>query len=312
MLTGGVPLSGMMGSRLGAGHYGDNMTLCYTQGGYHLIIGWGKAFALNLDIAAMFNNQTLIAYRQEILGIADRLGVPLIPVGELALHRASGQGELGHTLDLVHRQCSGDVLEAVFTLVKDDKKRFYLSGYDTQESPPRVGDFRSPGLYFLCRLPHPVDTVNEAREALKPESVKRAEAQGIEVRRQGDLFAIKSELTRADIEAQGGVFREYSGPDTVGTTEVSRITWDGSVVTYQAILPPQANPGLYGTAHICITSAQLPNGVWVGSGGMVHDPHLLGESRNPDHSPLELDDGWWLITPNTVPKTLGPRLHQSW
>ena len=65
-----------------------------------------------------------------------------------------------------------------------DRTAYFLSGYDLNER----------GLsYFFCELPPGVEptTVEEAYEALKPESVKMAERERIRVLRQGDIFAIR-------------------------------------------------------------------------------------------------------------------------
>ena len=62
--------------------------------------------------------------------------------------------------------------------------KYYLSAIDHNE-PCRL---RS---YFLCELPHSVSSIGEAYDALKPQRVRAAEAEGIEVRRQGDVFLIR-------------------------------------------------------------------------------------------------------------------------
>ncbi len=62
--------------------------------------------------------------------------------------------------------------------------KYYLSGMDRNE-PWRLR------AYFLCRLRHPVSSIAEAYDSLKPQRVKDAEAQGIEVRRQGDVFLVR-------------------------------------------------------------------------------------------------------------------------
>ena len=45
---------------------------------------------------------------------------------------------------------------------------------------------------FLCQLPHAVSSIELAYDALKPQRVQDAEAEGIEVRRQGDVFLIRA------------------------------------------------------------------------------------------------------------------------
>ncbi len=63
------------------------------------------------------------------------------------------------------------------------RRALFLSGFDQQE----------PGLsYFLCELPGQpwARTVAQARQALKPRIVADSETAGLEVLRQGDIFAV--------------------------------------------------------------------------------------------------------------------------
>lgn len=78
------------------------------------------------------------------------------------------------------------------------RRRRYLSGFDTNENPP---------LYFLCELPRgaPID-VEGARLSLAPAAVHAAIARGRIVERQGDIFLVDTELTRAELEQRGARF----------------------------------------------------------------------------------------------------------
>jgi hypothetical protein len=169
---------------------------------------------------------------------------------------------------LVHR----DGMESVFTAVDTARKmHWYLSGYDQQESPP---------LYFLTELPKAVPTVAAARQALKPPSVVAAEAEGLEVIRQGDMFAIPTKMTRTDILALGADILEYQ-EDTRGAPSGRR---------------------LYGTAHTATKVATLPDGVHFAKGKLLHRPYLIREARRADHSDRELPGRfWYVITKNTTP-----------
>jgi hypothetical protein len=84
---------------------------------------------------------------------------------------------------------SHHVLGAV---VFEHQRRFYLSSIDDQEGW-RVR------AYFLCWLPEPVSTVEEAFEVLVPEQVRKARQAGVEVRRQGDIFAVATPLSTRQI-----------------------------------------------------------------------------------------------------------------
>ena len=233
------------------------------------ILGLDKPIALGLPIDT---------WRARASVAAREVGVQLIPLSYTAYERIRVDG---HAPQLVQRKD----YEAVFSIAD----KFYLSAYDEQESPP---------LYFLCRLPHAVSTVDEAREALKPESVKSAEKSGAAVLRQGDLFFIETELDDVDVR--------------IGARSVVADTAD-----------PKERI-LYGTAHCADEVAHLHSGVMMAKGTVTHSPSLIGQWRDGDHADLNLPDGWWIVSRNTVPATagapapgtanlgLGSELYESW
>lgn len=141
-----------------------------------------------------------------------------------------------------------------------------LSSFDYQESG---------GLYFLCELPHrcPADTVEDAIEALKPESVKMAEEAGLTCTRQGDIFSIPTDLT---------------------TREVKRLTpWGkGRIVR---------RPHVLGTNHTATNVMFATKDRVYARGTMYHDPEGW---RGPDHARRRIGDGktWHLLVRNTVPR----------
>jgi hypothetical protein len=242
-------------------------------GGYellHRLDGSNAAAILALDRPiALLPVET---WRAKANVAAREVGVELLPLSYTAYGRVRVDGVEPR---LVHR--AG--FEAVFSIAE----KFYLSAYDQQEDPP---------LYFLCRLPHAVATVDEAREALKPESVTSAEKSGATVMRQGDLFFIETELDDIDVRI---------GAKSVVTNE--------------------ADPGgriLYGTAHYADAVAHLRSGVMLANGTVRHDPRLVGQRRLGDHSDLELPTGWWIVSRNTVPASAGaparlePSVHHAW
>lgn len=134
---------------------------------------------------------------------------------------------------------------------------YFLSGYDLNE----------PGLsYFFCELPpdaHPT-TVEEAYQALKPESVKVAEMQGRKVHRQGDIFLIQMDKNWTPNEPGYGDEKAY----VLGTNHQvdEKFFSDASQLTYAR-------------------------------GRIVHAPR----GRNPDHKKLHLGKRWHLVVKNTVP-----------
>jgi hypothetical protein len=134
---------------------------------------------------------------------------------------------------------------------------FFLSAFDEQEGF---------GLYFLCQLPegaHP-KTVAEARECLKPPSVQLAERQGIGVLRQGDVFAVQSDL----------MTRQLPGPSKHGEY-------------------------VLGTNHKA-TEIRVDSGSTYARGILRHRP----ADRSPDHHAVVLGDRktWYLLVKNTVPE----------
>lgn len=140
-----------------------------------------------------------------------------------------------------------------------DRTAYFLSGYDLNEK----------GLsYFFCELPPNATptTVEEAYQALQPESVLRARAQRRKVMRQGDMFFIQT---------QG----EEGPPD-------DRINTDAR---------------LFDTNHYASELARH-NGLVMVRGRVFHNP----TGRRPDHKALRLPGkGWWIAVRNTVPVVKG-------
>lgn len=224
-------------------------------GSYELLYRFKDVYVLNMDHPLA--DLPVPEWRRRVLAAAKSVGVEVLPLSETALQAAMrAAGEMRPRLVV------RGGYEAVFTLGED----YYLSGYDQQERPP---------LYFLCRLPGPVSSVAEARESLKPDSVKEALASGVRVERQGDLFFIETHMTYEDVKGHAPL-------------------WNG--------LTGFAKP-LYGTAHTASRVARLPSGVMMASGTVRHKPEIIGEARKPDHSDLHLGCGWYLVARNTVPAT---------
>lgn len=242
-----------------ASGYNKYARVVLSGGGYDLLFripGEGSAtYLLNMDhpIAPL----PVETWRAGASVAARDVGVELLPVSETAYRQVAVEERAPR---LVHREG----FEAVFTVSDDTETKYYLSGYDAQESPP---------LYFLCRLPHGVATVDEAREALKPDSVRTAAASGATVKRQGDLFFIETGLDDNDVKLAGKVIGDGENGDR----------------------------RLYGTAHYADAIAQLPRGVLLAKGTVGHAPRLTGQNRGPDHHDLILGNVWWMVARNTVP-----------
>ena len=138
----------------------------------------------------------------------------------------------------------------------------FLSAFDHQESYGRH--------YFLCELPvaaYRETTLAEAWEMLKPPEVKKAEELGVDVVRQGDIFAIATPNTVTDRKmAEGG-----------------------------ASVTPRAR--LFDQRHSATRVAEC-EGSWPGPlvrGCLYHD--------GGEHKRQKLGDGktWYRVFQNTVP-----------
>jgi hypothetical protein len=135
---------------------------------------------------------------------------------------------------------------------------YFLSAFDEQEPAP---------LYFLCELPAGAApaTVADAVQALKPAEVLAAEAAGLAVMRQGDVFAIPLDLPTRKVpgKTERGAYLLNLGHKA---TEV-RVADDGT--TYAR-------------------------------GILRHSPPY---GRTPDHARRPMGDrrSWYQVVKNTVP-----------
>ena len=84
---------------------------------------------------------------------------------------------------------SHHVLGAV---VLEHEGRSFLSSIDEQEG------WRMRA-YFLCLLPKPVASIEDAFDSLVPDEVRNAKESGIEVRRQGDIFLLAARHSTREI-----------------------------------------------------------------------------------------------------------------
>lgn len=135
----------------------------------------------------------------------------------------------------------------------------FLSSFDEQETRPS---------YFFCELParSKARTIAEAYEALKPDTVRLAEQMGRSVTRQGDIFAVATSYTKAQLRKMGATF-ERTGY-------------------------------MLGTNHMATEVARLGR-LTLARGILHHSP----AGRRPDHKRQPLGDrkGWHIIEKNTVP-----------
>lgn len=144
---------------------------------------------------------------------------------------------------------------------------YFVSAFDENEPTP---------LYFLAQLPRgsKPTTVAEALECLKPADVVEAESRGLQVQRQGDVFAIPALTWTALLKEQGAKFGHLDY--------------------------------VLGVSHTVTDSATVKHGRTLdtyGKGIMRHKPREFWR-RTGDHKRVKLGDGkaWYRLVKNTVPE----------
>lgn len=176
---------------------------------------------------------------------------------------------------------------------------YFLSGFDDTHNSRTDG-------YFISKLPHPVKTVAAAYESLKPKMVKDAIAAGLDVKRQGDAFAIpvpdlnvrKMTKKRAKKEdAYGNCWMDGSG-------KTSRRWFPGShwgygpmgkeidYPTFGEFVPSRQNNS-HGANEVAVDRY----GHIYARGNLVHRPPL---GRVPEHKRIPLGKIWHRIVFNTA------------
>jgi hypothetical protein len=151
----------------------------------------------------------------------------------------------------------------------------FISAFDENERRP---------LYFLAELPRcSARTYEEALDALAPRIVHAALAQSRDVTRQGDIFAIPTELDKRALRKRGARFVSRSNPTFTGGP--------GGLLSDARLL---------GTDHIATEVAKVGRAVYA-RGCLYHDPGF----RTQDHARRRMGDGrtWHLIVRNTVPRS---------
>lgn len=196
-------------------------------------------------------NETYLAWQARYLGSSGSDQTKLLserpaPVGGIIESRRGSQSEWTY---MVREQRSA--------------RRKFLSSFDFQETRE---------CYFLCELPRTsAETVEAAYEDLKPKEVKRALASGLELTRQGDVFAIPTALTTRELKSRA----------KKGTGLVKR----AQILT---------------TNHTATEVIETPDGTY-GRGILRHE---VGAWRTPDHARRKMGDGktWHRLLRNTVPQ----------
>ncbi len=199
----------------------------------------------------------------------------------------------------------------------DGRPHRWISAFDTQEPEP---------LYFLAQLPDRGKCLSyeDAIHMLAPDIVHQAREQGKHVARQGDIFAIATELPDEAIyeNVRTRVRREVAMQDaaTVHRTALGRLLAPAEgEIRERGTCPmcdcrpwvgngPQARRALmiHGTSHTAEEVVVKNNGVCFIRGRMYHNPELETAGRQPEHMEIALTEGdnraWYLAIRNTVPR----------
>lgn len=180
----------------------------------------------------------------------------------------------------------------------------WVSSFDQNENPP---------MYFLAQLPDKggVRYVTHAIRLLAPKIVQKARKDGRRVFRQGDIFAIETDLTDEDFAShtvadRKTVFRGTRLVPRPGRPQWSNAEIDVPILDPNATLKQRRAITIYGTGHTASEVIQTPNGTYV-RGVMHHDPILenIRAERLPEHTDLLLGNSfkWYLCVRNSVPRT---------
>lgn len=175
----------------------------------------------------------------------------------------------------------------VFSAVGPDGERHrYISSFDPQEDR----------MYFLAQLPDEGECNNyiDAIDLLAPPIVHQARSEGRHVFRQGDIFAIQTDLTDKDMIADAKITRRDSVFHNNSTTLIKPEIRKSATAKRLRI---------YGTGHTATIVATKPNGITFIKGVMYHDPVLERANRTREHRSITLTaDKWFLVCRNTVPR----------
>jgi hypothetical protein len=157
-------------------------------------------------------------------------------------------------------------------------RAWFLSAFDEQETRPH---------YFLAQLPYddPDEpgpaTVEDALRWLKPAAVLDAEERGALCTRQGDLFAVPTDLTTRQVATLGQRTKRTH-------VTVSAVDLDG-------------NPQQVTISHTATEVVHGSDGNTYARGVLYHAPTEWG--RDPEHKRQRMGDGrtWHRLVKNTVP-----------
>jgi len=175
---------------------------------------------------------------------------------------------------------------------------YFLSAFDDTHN-------RNTDGYFVSQLRRPVKTVAEAFDSLKPLEVRKAIAAGLDVKRQGDAFAIPvadlkvRKMARSKATLEDHYANAYFDENDKVVT--GRYAWHGGTWKYGLVgktldvpMFPNwpSNRQSHGASEIAVDRF---NRVYA-RGSMYHRPQF----RNPEHIRISLGKVWHRIVQNTA------------
>lgn len=153
--------------------------------------------------------------------------------------------------------------------VIEHKSKYYLCGLDD-------------GSYFVCELTGRPRSCEHAYEMLKPREVKKAEAEGVEVLRQGEWFFVPTGMKDEDLAA---------------TLEWSKTKLKQQ--TNNEALPVQRTGSTGSNLHVC-RQVKLQGGKRIYVKGKVFHRHPFGDHPlTGQHPTVNLGDEWHIAYHNT-------------
>jgi hypothetical protein len=178
--------------------------------------------------------------------------------------------------------------------------KYFLSGFDETHNSRTDG-------YFISELPHSVKTVADGYESLKPKEVRDAIAAGLDVKRQGDAFAIPvSDLNVRRMTKQkahlvpksGWAYRDDEG-NVYGTaypgysrTNGKPVKWEYGPLGKELEIPTFMIEGR--NSHGANEIAVDRYGHVYARGNLMHRPMV----RMPEHRNIPLGKTWHRIVFN--------------
>jgi len=145
------------------------------------------------------------------------------------------------------------------------KGKYYLCGLDD-------------GTYFVCELPKTPRNCDDAYEVLKPREVKKAEAEGAKVLRQGEWFFVPTGMKDKDL--------------------ANKLEWTQTKLLKRSKVEALPRRSTDSNKHEC-RQLKLQGGKRVYAKGKVFHRSAYGRELTNQHPTVNLGDEWFVVYHNT-------------